>query len=310
MHVGPEDVVDGSPLCTFGLHTTCELSVRLKICLFCGPWLSLEHQTPMKGQRRKGSALPSPLFSTTGPRAGSFQTPGISLEKKVAVSTHSLHGFWPCGFLFSDLIEYLYPGKVRGVWWGSRVSFREDCVNYSQSSFYLGSGLLDVAPSLFVPYVFVNYSSWHFCKIWSLQELLLSKWCCCFSRYMDQPAGVVSDIWSSPPRESVTKPVDFKCLTSPRSAHRLQVSAVTLPTCLDNGNNFLLDQPPFIPPVHSPYCNENTSFHTQFWSWHPLLKHSSGFLALRMKTKFLNWPVKIKETPLLWPLTSLTPPVW
>lgn len=114
MHVRPEDVVDGSPLCTFGLHMTCELSVRSKICLFCGPWLSLEHQTLMKGQRRKGSAFPSPLFSTTGPRAGSFPTPGVSLEK-VAVSTHSLHGFWPCGFLFSDLIKYLYPGKVRGL---------------------------------------------------------------------------------------------------------------------------------------------------------------------------------------------------
>ena len=257
----------------------------------------------MKEQRGKWSALPSPLFSTTGPRAGSFQTPGVSLEKKVAVSAHSLHDFWPCGSLFSDLIKYLYLGKVRGVWWGSRVSFREDCVNYSQSSFYLGSGLLDVAPSLFIQNVFVNYSSWHFRKIWSLQELLLSKWCHCFSCSMYQAAGVMSHILSSPPQSTS---VDCKYLTPPRFAHCLQISTATLTTCLDNWNNFLSDQLSFIPPVHSPYCNENTFFHTQFWSLRPLLKHSSGFLALRMKTKLLNWPVKSKETSLLWPLTSLT----
>ena len=169
--------------------------------------------------------------------------------------------FWPCGFLSNDPIKYLYLGKVRGVWWGSRVSFREDYFNYSQSSFYLGSGLLDVAPSLLIQYLF-NYSSWHFPKIWSLQELLLGKWCHCFCCYMSQTAGVMSDILSSPPRESVTKSVDCKYLTPPRFAHCLQISIATLTTCLDNWNNFLCDQLPFIPPVHSPYGNESNFFHT------------------------------------------------
>ena len=62
MVVSPEHIVDSSPLCAFGLHIACELSVRSKICLFRGPWPS---QTPVPDKRSEKevvcTAVPSVL---------------------------------------------------------------------------------------------------------------------------------------------------------------------------------------------------------------------------------------------------------
>ena len=138
----------------------------------------------------------------------------------------------------------------------------------------------------------------------------LSKWCYYFSCCMYQTAGVMSDILSSPPDQSITKSVDCKSLMSPRFAHCLQISIATLTSCLTS------EIISCVVNLHSfPQSYPQSILHIVMRM--TFLKHSSDHGTLCLNTQWfpcfededkileLTWK---EQRGCSWPLTFLTPP--
>lgn len=136
----------------------------------------------------------------------------------------------------------------------------------------------------------------------------LRKWCHNTSCYTHQTSGIISGVsavltskcWLSIPNFSYTCP--------PVSRTPWLLSPLVWITEITSYQLNFHSSPVLPSPIHSLRCYDNYFFETQFWSGHPCLNTSVICIALKMKTIFLTWPVKSRETSLLWPLTSLTPP--